>query len=74
MKIFTYENAKITIFCTTLAALFFSAVLHKPAEFSETENRYLEQRPKLTRANLLDGRIMKPLLQISFLSVVFLWE
>ena len=59
MKIFTYENAKITIFCTTLAALFFSAVLHKPTEFSETENRYLEQRPKLTRANLLDGSFMK---------------
>ena len=59
MKILTYENAKIAVFGTTLAALFLGAVLHKPTEFSETENRYLGQRPKLTTAKLLDGSFMK---------------
>ena len=59
MKILTYENAKIAVFGTTLAALFLGAVLHKPTEFSETENRYLGQRPKLTAGNLLDGSFMK---------------
>jgi len=59
MKILTYENAKIAVFGTTLAALFLGAVLHKPTEFSETENRYLGQMPKLTTAKLLDGSFMK---------------
>ena len=59
MKILTYENAKIAVFGTTLAALFLGAVLHKPTEFSETENRYLGQRPKLTTVKLLDGSFMK---------------
>ena len=59
MKILTYENAKIAVFGTTLAALFLGAVLHKPTEFSETENRYLGQRPKLTAVKLLDGSLMK---------------
>lgn len=59
MKILTYENAKIAVFGTTLAALFLGAVLHKPVEFSETENRYLGQRPKLTTVKLLDGSFMK---------------
>ena len=59
MKILTYENAKIAVFGTTLAVLFLGAVLHKPIEFSETENRYLEQRPKVTTAKLLDGSFMK---------------
>lgn len=59
MKILTYENAKIAVFGSTLAALFLGAVLHKPTEFSETENRYLEQRPKLTTVKLLDGSFMK---------------
>ena len=58
MKILTYENAKIALFSTTLAALFLGAVLHKPTEFSETENRYLGQRPKLTTVKLLDGSFM----------------
>ena len=59
MKILTYENAKIAVFGTTLAALFLGAVLHKPTEFSETENRYLGQMPKLTTVKLLDGSFMK---------------
>ena len=59
MKIFTFENAKIAVFGGTLAALFFGAVLHKPTEFSQSENRYLEQRPKFTTAKLLDGSFMK---------------
>ena len=59
MKILTYENAKIAVFGTTLTALFLGAVLHKPVEFSETENRYLGQRPKLTAVKLLDGSFMK---------------
>ena len=59
MKILTYENAKIAVFGTTLAALFLGAVLHKPTEFSETENRYLEQKPKLTTVKLIDGSFMK---------------
>ena len=59
MKILTYENAKIAVFGTTLAALFLGAVLHKPTDFSETENRYLGQRPKLTTVKLLDGSFMK---------------
>ena len=59
MKILTYENAKIAVFSATMAALFLGAVLHKPTEFSETENRYLEQRPKLTTAKLFDGSFMK---------------
>ena len=36
MKILTYENAKIAVFGTTLAALFLGAVLHKPTEFLRT--------------------------------------
>ena len=59
MKILTYENAKIAVFGATMAALFLGAVLHKPTEFSETENRYLEQRPKLTTVKLFDGSFMK---------------
>ena len=59
MKIFTFENAKIAVFGGTLAALFFGAVLHKPTEFSQSENRYLEQRPKFTTAKLFDGSFMK---------------
>ena len=59
MKILTYENAKIAVFATTLAVLFIGAILHKPAEFSETENRYLEQCPKFTIAKLSDGSFMK---------------
>ena len=59
MKILTYENAKIAVFSATMAALFLGAVLHKPTEFSETENRYLEQRPKLTTVKLFDGCFMK---------------
>ena len=59
MKILTYENVKIAVFGATMAALFLGAVLHKPTEFSETENRYLEQRPKLTTVKLLDGSFMK---------------
>ena len=59
MKILTYENAKIAVFSATMAALFLGAVLHKPTEFSETENRYLEQRPKLTTVKLFDGSFMK---------------
>ena len=59
MKILTFENAKIAVFGGTLAALFFGAVLHKPTEFSQTENRYLGQRPKFTAAKLLDGSFMK---------------
>ena len=59
MKILTYENAKIAVFGTTLAALFLGAVLHKPTEFSETENRYLGQRPKFNTVKLLDGSFMK---------------
>ena len=59
MKILTIENAKIAVFGGTLAALFFGAVLHKPTEFSQSENRYLEQRPKFNTAKLLDGSFMK---------------
>ena len=59
MKILTYENAKIAVFSATMAALFLGAALHKPTEFSETENRYLEQRPKLTKVKLFDGSFMK---------------
>ena len=59
MKIFTFENAKIAVFGGTLAALFFGAVLHKSTEFSQSENRYLEQRPKFTAEKLLDGSFMK---------------
>ena len=59
MKIFTYDNAKIAVFGATLAVLFFGAVLHKPVEFSDTENRYLEQRPKISLDNLKDGSFMK---------------
>ena len=59
MKILTYENAKIAVFGATMAALFLGAVLHKSTEFSETENRYLEQRPKLTIVKLFDGSFMK---------------
>ena len=59
MKILTIENAKIAVFGGTLAALFFGAVLHKPTEFSQSENRYLEQRPKFTAEKLLDGSFMK---------------
>ena len=58
MKILTYENAKIAVFGATMAALFLGAVLHKSTEFSETENRYLGQRPKLTAVKLLDGSFM----------------
>ena len=59
MKILTIENAKIAVFGGTLAALFFGAVLHKPAEFSQSENRYLEQRPTFTASKLMDGSFMK---------------
>ena len=59
MKILTYENAKIAVFGAAMVALFLGAVLHKPTEFSETENRYLEQRPKLTTVKLFDGSFMK---------------
>lgn len=55
----TYNNTKIIIFIITLAILFVGAVVHKPLKFSESENRYLAERPVLTLDKLLDGTYMK---------------
>lgn len=54
-----YDRIKIMIFAGGLAVLFLTNILNTPAKFSETENRYLAERPKLTVKNLINGSYMK---------------
>lgn len=59
MKALHYHKIKIGFFSLALAILFFASVLHRPETFSETENRYLAERPALSTKSLLDGSFMK---------------
>ena len=59
MKTSTINKIKIMIFGVGLAGIFLICILHKPTDFSERENRYLSQMPKLSFAKISDGSFMK---------------
>lgn len=59
MKILKYDDIKLVLFCIALFVLFTLPILHKDIQFSEAENRYLEQSPRIELSSILDGEFMK---------------